>query len=52
MSIYFRQQMASLKYTNLTEFFREANEQKKNKAVRLALPNMNNYYKAMMIKAE
>lgn len=38
MSMYFRQQMASLKYTNLTGFFKEADEQKKNKTGRL---NMN-----------
>lgn len=31
MSINFREQMASLKYTSLTQFFREADEQKKNK---------------------
>lgn len=50
MSIYFRQQMASLKYTNLTGFFREADEQKKNKTGSLALLDMNNY-KANIIKA-
>lgn len=43
--------MASLKYTNLTGFFREDDELKKNKVVRPALPGMNNYYKAMIITA-
>lgn len=42
--------MASLKYTNLTQFFREADEQKKNKVGRLALLHMNNH-KAKIIKA-
>lgn len=42
--------MASLKYTNLTGFFREADEQKKNKTGSLALLDMNNY-KANIIKA-
>lgn len=51
MSIQFRQQMASLQYTNLTGFFREVDEQKENKVMRPALPDMNNYYKAMIIKA-
>lgn len=48
-SIYFRQQKASLKYINLTGFFSEVDKQKKNK-VRLILPDINNYYKLMIIK--
>lgn len=34
--------MASIKYTNLTGFFKEADEQKNNKIGRLVLLNMNN----------
>lgn len=49
MSIYFRPQMALLKYTNLRGFFREV-DKKRTRLVRLVLPDMNDYYRAMMIK--